>query len=254
KADVGVAMGIKGTEVTKDAAEIVLADDNFSTIVAAVEEGRKVYDNLKKTILFILPTNGAEAFLIVAAILFGTLMPLTPVQILWVNMVTAITVSMALAFEPLEEGAMKRPPRDPATPLLSVYFIWRILLVSVLLGGATLWLCMKMSSQGMPLEYVRTVTLQTIVVSQAFHLLNNKSISGFALNRQFFDNRAVFLVIGALLVLQISITYLPFMNSVFGTAPIPVSAWGWPVFFGSALFVIIEIEKFAVRKLGIRTS
>ena len=110
-ADVGIAMGIKGTEVTKDAAEIVLTDDNFSTIVAAVEEGRRVYDNLRKTILFILPTNGAESFLIIASILFGTTLPLTPVQILWVNMVTSVTVSLALAFELKEDGVMRRPPR-----------------------------------------------------------------------------------------------------------------------------------------------
>jgi magnesium-transporting ATPase (P-type) len=140
RADVGVAMGIKGTEVTKDAAEVVLADDNFSTIAAAVEEGRRVYDNLKKTILFILPTNGAESFLIIASILFGTMIPLTPVQILWVNMVTSVTISLALAFEPAEPGVMARPPRNPADPLLSRYFLWRILFVSVLIGGLTLYL------------------------------------------------------------------------------------------------------------------
>lgn len=116
RADVGVAMGIKGTEVSKDASEMVLADDNFSTIVKAVKEGRRVYDNLKKTILFILPTNGAESFLIMASILLGTMIPLTPIQILWVNMVSSVTVSLALAFERIEPGAMKRPPRNPAAP------------------------------------------------------------------------------------------------------------------------------------------
>jgi magnesium-transporting ATPase (P-type) len=143
-ADVGVAMGIKGTEVTKDAAEVVLADDNFSTIAAAVEEGRRVYDNLKKTILFILPTNGAESFLIIASILFGTMIPLTPVQILWVNMVTSVTISLALAFEPAEPGVMARPPRNAAEPLLNRYFIWRILFVSVLIGGLTLALIKRL--------------------------------------------------------------------------------------------------------------
>lgn len=254
KADVGVAMGIKGTEVTKDSSEIVLADDNFSTIVAAVEEGRKVYDNLKKTILFILPTNGAQALLIVAAILFGILMPLTSVQILWVNMVTSVTVSLALAFEPLEPGTMRRPPRDPKTPLLGAYFIWRIAFVSVLLAGATLWLSIHMTNQGMPLDMVRTITMQTIVCGQAFHLFNNKSISNFAFNREFFANKAVFVVIGLLAALQLSITYLPFMNSIFGTSPIPAAAWGWPILFGVLLFAVVEVEKFAVRKLGIRTN
>jgi magnesium-transporting ATPase (P-type) len=176
KADVGIAMGIKGTEVTKDAAEMVLADDNFATIMAAVEEGRRVYDNLKKTILFVLPTNGAEAFLIIASILFGTILPLTPVQILWVNMVTSITISLALAFERLEPGAMKRPPRSPETPLLSGYFIWRILFVSVLIGGWTLGLNMFLLDKGCSEDFVQTITLQTIVIAQMFHLFNSRSI------------------------------------------------------------------------------
>ena len=253
KADVGIAMGIKGTEVTKDSAEIVLADDNFSTIVAAVEEGRKVYDNLKKTILFILPTNGAQAVLVMASIFFGVLMPLTPVQILWVNMVVSVTVSLALAFEPMELGAMSKPPRAPQTPLLSNYFIWRVLFVSLLLGGATLWLNIRLNAQGAPLDVVRTITLQTIVLSQASHLFNNKSISEFAFDRNFFVNKAAFVVIGILILLQLAITYLPFMNTIFGTTPISASAWGFPILIAVGIFVIVEIEKFVVKKLKIKT-
>ena len=163
-ADVGIAMGIKGTEVTKEAAEIVLADDNFATIASAVEEGRKVYDNLKKTILFILPTNGAECFLIMASILFGTILPLTPVQILWVNMVTSVTVSMALAFEPLDPDAMARPPRSPDEPILNGYFMWRILFVSVLIGGGCLYLSIQLSERDHFADnLVRTITMQAIV-------------------------------------------------------------------------------------------
>jgi ATPase, P-type (transporting), HAD superfamily, subfamily IC len=185
KADVGVAMGIKGTEVTKDSSEIVLADDNFSTIVAAVEEGRKVYDNLKKTILFILPTNGAQALLIVAAILFGILMPLTSVQILWVNMVTSVTVSLALAFEPLEPGTMRRPPRDPKTPLLGAYFIWRIAFVSILLAGR-LWLSIHMTNQGMPLDMVRTITMQTIVAARPSTFSTTRASARFCVQQGVF--------------------------------------------------------------------
>lgn len=249
KADVGIAMGIKGTEVTKDASEMVLADDNFSTIVAAVEEGRRVYDNLKKTILFILPTNGAESFLIIASILFGTMMPLTPVQILWVNMVTSVTVSLALAFERIEPGAMKRPPRSPQTPLLSGYFIWRILFVSVLIGGGTLWLTINLLAQGVSEELVRTITLQTIVIAQMFHLFNSRSIRGFAFNKDFFTNKAVFVVSGLLIVLQLAITYLPFMNNVFGTYPLALAEWVYPFILGFAVFVIVEIEKAIMRKI-----
>lgn len=252
KADVGIAMGIKGTEVTKDASEMVLADDNFSTIVAAVEEGRRVYDNLKKTILFILPTNGAESFLIIASILFGTMMPLTPVQILWVNMVTSVTVSLALAFERIEPGAMKRPPRSPQTPLLSGYFIWRILFVSVLIGGGTLWMTINLLAHGVAEEIVRTITLQTIVIAQMFHLFNSRSIRGFAFNKDFFTNKAVFVVSALLIILQLSITYLPFMNDVFGTNPLTLEDWIYPFTLGFAVFVIVEIEKAVMRQIDKR--
>lgn len=250
KADVGIAMGIKGTEVTKDAAEMVLADDNFSTIAAAVEEGRRVYDNLKKTILFILPTNGAESFLIIASILFGTLMPLTPIQILWVNMVTSVTISLALAFEKLEPETMKQPPRSPKTPLLDGYFIWRILFVSVLIGGGTLLLNLYLLNNGVSEEIVKTVTIQTIVITQMFHLFNSRSIRGSAFSGDFFANKAVFVVSGLLILLQLSITYIPFMNNVFGTVMLPLHFWIYPFLFGLAIFIIVEIEKFVMRKIS----
>lgn len=249
KANVGIAMGIKGTEVTKDASEMVLADDNFSTIAAAVEEGRRVYDNLKKTILFILPTNGAESFLIIASILFGTMMPLTPVQILWVNMVTSITVSLALAFENIEPDAMKRPPREPDTPLLSGYFIWRILFVSILIGGGTLWMNLRLLDNGVSEEIVKTVTLQTIVFTQLFHLFNSRSISKFAINKDFFSNKAVFIVGGILIILQLAITYIPFMNNIFGTYPLEAHFWIYPLVMGVIVFFVVELEKAIMNKL-----
>jgi len=251
KADVGIAMGIKGTEVTKDSSEMVLADDNFSTIAAAVEEGRRVYDNLKKTILFILPTNGAESLLIIASILFGTLMPLTPVQILWVNMVTSVTVSLALAFEKIEPDAMHRPPRSPKVQLLNGYFIWRILFVSVLIGGGTLLMNMHLIGQGVSEIIVKTVTLQTIVITQMFHLFNSRSISKFAINKDFFSNKAVFVVSALLIVLQLSITYIPFMNNVFGTYPLELHYWIYPLILGIIVFFVVEIEKAIMNKLGL---
>ncbi|MCL2650550.1 MAG: cation-transporting P-type ATPase, partial [Candidatus Azobacteroides sp.] len=257
KADIGIAMGIKGTEVTKEAAELVLADDNFSTIVAAVEEGRRVYDNLKKTILFILPTNGAEAFLIIAAIFFGTIMPLTPVQILWVNLVTSVTISLALAFEKLEPGAMKRPPRSPQTPLLSGYFLWRIIFVSILIGGWTLWINIDLertfTEMGMALAdkkaLIETITIQTIVMAQMFHLFNSRSIRGNAFTQNWFNNKAVWVVCALLFVLQGSITYLPFMNEAFGTTPLSLYYWQYPFMLGIAVFLIVEVEKAVFRKI-----
>jgi len=251
-ADVGVAMGIKGTEVTKDAAEIVLADDNFSTIAAAVEEGRRVYDNLKKTILFILPTNGAESFLIIAGILFGTMIPLTPVQILWVNMVTSVTISLALAFEPAEPCVMARPPRDAADPLLNRYFLWRILFVSVMIGGLTLVLSVWLINAGYPEAEVRTVTLQAIVLCQAFHLFNSRSIRQPAHALDFLGNRAVFAVCGLMVLLQLAVVYLPFMNTMFGTVPLGISGWLPPMLLGAVVFLAVEGEKYCMRKLDAR--
>lgn len=248
KADVGIAMGIKGTEVTKDASEMVLADDNFKTIVDAVQEGRRVYDNLKKTILFILPTNGAESLLIIGSILFGFMMPLTPLQILWVNMVTSVTVSLALAFEAIEDGTMKRKPRRANEPLLGGYFIWRIIFVSVLIAGGTLGIGQYLRSIGTDEDTVRTITLQTIVISQLFHLFNCRSIQGSAFDSKFFTNKALYVVGVLLFVLQFSITYIPFMNDVFGTVRLANAQWQYPYYLGIAVFVIVEVEKWIVRK------
>ena len=249
KADIGIAMGIKGTDVTKDAAEIVLADDNFSTIVAAVEEGRRVYDNLKKTILFVLPTNGAESFLIMAGILFGTMLPLTPLQILWVNMVTSVTISLALAFERVEPGAMRRPPRPAKTPLLDGYFIWRIVFVSIFIGGCTLALSQYLYAKNHDEAFVRTVILQTIVMGQAFHLFNSRSIRGNAFTHGLFGNKAVIVVWIVMLLLQAAITYLPFMNAAFGTVPLELGYWKYPVALGILVFFVVEIEKAVMRKI-----
>ena len=251
-ANVGVAMGIKGTEVTKDSAEIVLADDNFNTIVAAVEEGRRVYDNLKKTILFILPTNGAESFLIIASILFGTMLPLTPVQILWVNMVTSVTISLALAFEKAEPEAMERPPRGADEKILNGYFIWRILFVSVLIGGLTLIMNLIMVNRGWSTDLVRTITVQSIVLSQMFHLFNSRTIrqSAFAVNP--FSNKMVLVVCGLLVFLQLSVTYLPFMNSIFDTVPLAPQYWLFPILLGLVVFLVVEGEKALMRQLDIQ--
>jgi len=252
RADVGIAMGIKGTEVTKDASEMVLVDDNFSTIVSAIEEGRRVYDNLKKTILFLLPTNGAESLLIIASILFGTLMPLTPVQILWVNMVTSVTISFALAFEKMEPNVMQRPPRSPKTPLLSGYFVWRIIFVSLIIGGGTLLLTLYLQAQSVEEHILKTVTLNTIVITQMFHLFNARS-TNFAFNKDFFSNKVVFIVSGLLIVLQLAVTYLPFMNNIMGTHALEPYMWLYPIGLGIIVFILVEIEKAVVRKMGIKT-
>ncbi|GIO21052.1 carbonate dehydratase [Oceanobacillus oncorhynchi subsp. incaldanensis] len=252
RADIGVSMGIKGTEVSKEASEMVLVDDNFNTIVNAVKEGRRVYDNLKKTILFILPTNGAEAFLIVSALIVGMNMPLSPIQVLYVNMVTAVTVSFALAFEKLEPGAMERPPRPANAKLLSPYYIFRIILVSLLVGGAIM--TMNVTLLGDPEHYtpeqLTTITLHSIVIAQVFHVFNVRNERHFAFNKDFFSNKIAFMLAGVLILLQLTVTYIPFLRNVFDLYPIEAQYWVYPFAIGLMTFTIIEIEKYITRKIS----
>ncbi|WP_215141274.1 cation-transporting P-type ATPase [Exiguobacterium qingdaonense] len=249
RADIGVAMGIKGTEVAKEASQMVLVDDNFKTIYNAVREGRRVYDNLKKTILFLLPTNGGQALLVAMSILLGAAAPLSPVQILWVNMVVAITLSLAIAFEPLEESTMKRPPRPANVPLLSRYYVFRVTFVSIIIGGGSLWINYMLGDFDYSTEKLQTITLNAIVMAQLFHLYNCRTELLPAFNRHFFDNKIAFLVSGLLIALQLFITYVPFMHTLFGTAPLTWEDWIYPVAFGAIVFIIVEIEKAISRRV-----
>jgi len=251
RADVGVAMGIKGTEATKEAADIVLADDNFSSIERAVEEGRTIYDNLKKAILFILPTNGAQGLVILAAVVFGLVLPLTPVQILWVNMIVAVTLALALAFEPAEPGVMSRPPRDPKAALLDRAFLWRITFVSLLIGGATLAMFELELARDMPLDVARTMAVNTLVFGQAFYLFNCRFLGASSLRLGLlFSNRAAWLAVAALVGLQLLFVYAPFMHRWFGTAPLEARHWLVPLAIGLAVFLLIEAEKALLRRAG----
>lgn len=249
KANIGIAMGIKGTEVSKDASEMVLTDDNFASIVYAVEEGRTVYDNIRKALLFVLPTNGAESLVLMAAIFLGMVMPITPVQILWVNMVTAVTLAMSVAFEPMEDDVMKRAPRASDEPLLSKMFVWRIVFVSFLVGGVTFFMFEYIRGLGMDMNQARTVALNTLVAGQLFYLLNCRKIKTPALSKGFFNNKTVFYAIGGLIMFQIFLVYVPFMNNAFGTTPMPASLWLYPLAAGIAVFFIVELEKFVAGKL-----
>jgi len=199
RADIGVAMGKKGTEAAKEAAEMVLADDNFASIAHAVEEGRTVYGNLRKAIVFILPTNAAQAGMVLIAILLGLTLPITPVQILWVNMVTAVTLALALAFEHPEPEAMRQPPRDPREPLLTRFMLWRIVFVTVFLVAGSLGLFLWELERGMPLEAARTAAINALVMGEIFYLFNCRRLIAPVVGWSgFFGNRAVLIAIGAM--------------------------------------------------------
>ncbi|NTV95206.1 MAG: HAD-IC family P-type ATPase [Thiobacillus sp.] len=244
RADVGVAMGRKGTEAAKEAAEMVLADDHFASIAAAVEEGRTVYDNLKKAIVFILPTNGGEAAILLIAILLGLTLPITPVQILWVNMITAVTLALALAFEPAEADIMRRPPRDPREPLLSGFLVWRIVFVSLLLVAGGLGLFLRESARGAGLEAARTAAVNALVMGEIAYLFNCRRLTASTLNRAgLAGNRTIWTTTLTLLVFQGLFTYLPVMQRLFGTAGLDAATWTEILLFGVALYLVVEIEK-----------
>lgn len=249
RADVGVAMGRNGTEAAKEAAEIVLADDNFASVAAAVEEGRTVYDNILKAIAYTLPTNIGQAGMVFFAVLFGLTMPITPAQILWVNMITAVTLALALAFEAPEHDIMRRPPRNPAEPLLSGFLVWRIVFVGMLLVGGGMGLFLWEVARGVSLEAARTAAVNAVLIGEVFYLFNVRSFSASIINREgFFGNRYVLIAIGLLLVCQMLFTYLPAMQQLFGSAALHADAWLRILAFGVALLFAVEAEKAWLRR------
>jgi magnesium-transporting ATPase (P-type) len=250
RADVGVAMGLKGTEAAKEASDMVLADDNFATIATAVREGRAVYENIKKFILFMLPTNGGEALIVIAAILFQLTLPLTPVQVLWINMVTSSTLGLALAFEPAERDIMARAPRPPGEALLSGFFVWRVALISVLMMIGALGLFLWELGQGTDLDTARTIAVNAVVVAEMFYLVNSRYIYAPVTNRAgLTGNPYVLLAIAACIVLQLVFTYVPGMQAVFGSAGLGLDEWIKVIAAGLLVFCVAELEKHAIRRL-----
>jgi magnesium-transporting ATPase (P-type) len=244
RADVGVAMGRKGTEAAKEASDMVLADDNFASIVAAVREGRTVYDNLTKVIGWTLPTNGGETLIIVAAILFGLTLPVTPVQILWINMVTAVGLGLVLAFEPAELDIMQRPPRRPDAPLLSGELLWRVAFVSALFAAFAFLMFTWAKSRGSPVEEARTLVVNTVVVMEIFYLFSVRYLHGPSLTWQgLLGTPAALIGIGGIVLLQFAFTYLPVMQRLFQTRSVPLLDGILVVGAGIMLFAILEAEK-----------
>ena len=214
QAGIGVAMGKGGTEVAKDAADMVLTDDDFATIEAAVEEGRGVFDNLTKFITWTLPTNIGEGLVILAAIVFGAALPILPTQILWINMTTAVALGLMLAFEPKEAGIMTRPPRDPDQPLLTRALVMRILLVSTLLvAGILVAVRVGARRTARACAEARTAALNLFVVVEAFYLFSCRSLTHSAWRIGLFSNRWIIVGVTAQAIGQLAITYLPAMNT-----------------------------------------
>ncbi len=244
RADVGVAMGAKGTEAAKEASDMVLADDNFATIVRAVEEGRTVYDNLRKALIYVLPTSFGQAGIIVIAVLAGMVLPITPLQVLWVNLVTAVTLSIGIAFDPSEAGIMRRTPRPPTVPLLSGFLLWRIGFVTSLMVAGCLWVFIDAMGEGRPLAEASTLVVNALVLFEAAYLFNCRSLYAHAFRREtLFGNRYTLLTVGAVLLLQLGFTYLGPLQAVFGTAGIGAGDWLELAGLAAVLFLIVEVEK-----------
>ncbi len=245
QADVGVAMGRKGTEAAKQAGAIVLADDNFASIAHAVEEGRTVYDNLKKTVTFLLPVNGGESLSLLVAVLLGTALPIAPVQILWVNMVSSIALALVLAFEPTEADVMRRPPRRPDEPLLSPFVLWRISFVSTLflagIFGMHEWA-----------QAARTVAVNALVCMEVFYLFSVRYLKAPSFTLQGVKGTPrVLAAVAAVVLLQAGFTYLPFMQALFATESLPLATGALIVAVGAAVLLVLELEKALLRRLGI---
>jgi len=249
RADIGVAMGQKGTEVAKEAAEMVLMDDNFASIAYAVEEGRTVYDNIRKTVVYILPTSCGGAGLLMLAVLLGMALPITPVQILWINMVTTVTLAISLSFERPEKSVMSRPPQDPHAPILSGFLIWRIIFVALLMIGGGFGLYFFEIMQGFSIESSRTVVVNVLVMGQIVYLYNCRYLLAPVMSREgLLGNRYVLVSIGLLVIVQLAFTYLPVMQQLFGTTELTMAAWGRIVAFGLIVFLAVELEKYVIAR------
>jgi magnesium-transporting ATPase (P-type) len=225
QADIGIAMGITGTEVAKEASDMLLTDDNFATIEAAVEEGRGVFDNLTKFITWTLPTNGGEGLIILAAVLAGVQLPILPLQILWINMTTAVLLGMMLAFEPKEAGLMNRNPRKPGSPILTQTLLVRIALVSLVMMAGAFTLYELALRQGSDISVARTIAVNVFVMIELCYLFQCRSLTRSVFKIKFFSNPWIIGGSAAMILLQLGFTYLPLMNRLFRSAPLSYVHW-----------------------------
>jgi magnesium-transporting ATPase (P-type) len=252
-ADIGVAMGKKGTDAAREAADLVLTDDNFASIDHAVREGRTILDNIKKSLLFILPTNGGEAGVILLAVFLGLALPITAAQILWINMVTTVTLAIALAFEPPEPGVMRRPPRPPAEPLITRLLLLRVVYVSVLMMVMAFGVFEWELARGQSLEAARTAAVNTLVVGELVYLFNSRRFVAHSLARDTLTaNPIAFWASVALVVMQLAFTYAPPLQFVFETVALDGAAGTLILVLGAVKFLAVELEKAVLRGLGVQ--
>lgn len=259
QSNIGVAMGITGTSVSKESSDIVLADDNFASISAAVEEGRRVYDNLLKSLAFLLPTNLGLAFILIYGIMFfpfnlvtnELLLPMLPTQLLWINLVAAVALALPLAYEVKEPNVMKRPPRKPDAPLFNKFVTFRVVFVSLFMTAGTIILFNLHYSHSLEngldpafaQAKAQTTSVTFVILFQIFYMLNCRSLHDSLMKIGFFSNPAVFLGIGIVLGLQAVFIYAPFMHSIFNTVPLTPAEVLFAVLFGFVIFPVIGIEK-----------
>jgi calcium-translocating P-type ATPase len=244
RADIGIAMGKKGTEAAKDVSDMVLADDNFASIAAAVREGRTVWDNLMKVISWALPVNGGEALAILSALLLGVMLPITPLQILWVNMVTASALGIPLAFEPPEPGSMRRPPRERTRAILSGRLLWRILFVSLLFVAGAFGMFLDAQSRGASIEEARTLAVNTIVVMEIFYLFSIRYVHGTSITlKGILGTPAVLIGLVAVIVAQLLFTYWPPLQALFDTRAVAIEDGLRVIAVGVVLLLVVELEK-----------
>ncbi|MCD9126381.1 HAD-IC family P-type ATPase [Luteimonas fraxinea] len=252
QADIGIAMGHKGTEAAKEASEMVLADDNFASIAAAVHEGRAVYDNIRKVVAWTLPTNGGEALTVALAIVLGWSLPMTAPQILWINMVLTITLGLALAFEPPELGVMQRRPRRRSAALISPFMLWRIVLVSLLFSVGAFGIFGWAQQRGLDMDTARTMVVNVFCVMEIAYLFSVRYLHGSAFTwRGLVGTPAVLWAVAGVVVAQLAFTYLPWMHLLFDSRPVPWLEGGVIVLVGVALLVVLECEKWVLRRLDV---
>lgn len=248
KADIGISMGKSGTEVAKEASDMILTDDNFSTIKAAIEEGRCVFDNLTKFIIWTLPTNMGEAMIVVISIFAGTVLPLLPVQILWINMMTTLFLGLTLAFEKKEEDVMLRLPRDRNQPIITKPLILRILIVSVVMTGSAFFLFEWETMRGSGIDIARTVIVNVVVVCDIFYLLNCRSLKKSIISMGIFSNLWLVFGVISMIIVQLAFTYLPIFNRLFSSVPLPLESWIGIILAGLLIFGVVGLEKWIQNK------